>query len=101
MECGKKFNGWTAYSHMLETGHTRWKLLLPRKQREVIMPQVKMCKNCKRLVTLETELCPGCGYSEFISVELSPQWLEEHDLPPLIGASQEVIDRWNKEHKGR
>jgi len=53
------------------------------------MSQVRMCKNCNRLVNLETKSCPNCGHDEFIPVELSPQWLEEHDLPPLIGASQE------------
>lgn len=46
------------------------------------MPQAKMCKNCNRMVTLETELCPNCGHNEFIPVELSPLWLEEVERCP-------------------
>lgn len=40
------------------------------------MSQAKICNNCKRMITLETESCPSCGCSEFIPVELSPSWLE-------------------------
>ena len=38
------------------------------------MCRVKVCKGCLRVVSVETEVCPGCDGEDFDEAQMSPTW---------------------------